>query len=91
MPFSGPSAASFTAALISAGEVGLASVQTRSTTEPVATGARIEIPFSLPFSSGSTSPTAFAAPVVVGIRLSAAARARRRSLCGMSCRRWSAV
>ena len=55
------------------------------------TGARTEIPFSLPFSFGRTRPTAFAAPVVVGIRLIAAARARRRSLCGMSWRRWSAV
>jgi len=60
-------------------------------TDPVATGARTAIPFSLPSSSGSTSPTAFAAPVEVGIRLIAAARARRRSLCGMSWRRWSAV
>jgi hypothetical protein len=32
-----------------------------------------------------------AAPVEAGIRLMAAARARRRSLCGMSCSRWSAV
>ena len=37
---------------------------------------------SLPASSGITSPSAFAAPVDVGIRFSAAARARRRSLCG---------
>ena len=48
-------------------------------------------PFSLPLSSGMTRPIAFAAPVEVGIRLIAAARARRRSECGMSCRRWSAV
>ena len=91
MPFSGPSAAAFTAALTASASVGLDGVKTRSTTEPVGTGARIESPFSLPFSSGRTRPTALAAPVVVGIRLSAAARARRRSLCGMSCRRWSAV
>ena len=38
-----------------------------------------------------TSPMAFAAPVVAGTRLSAAARARRRSLCGASWSRWSAV
>src|SRR3954447_119745 len=34
---------------------------------------------------------AFAAPVEVGTMLSAAARARRRSLCGPSCRFWSCV
>src|SRR4051794_31070455 len=34
---------------------------------------------------------AFAAPVEVGTMLSAAARARRRSLCGASCRFWSCV
>src|SRR5215475_6243052 len=34
---------------------------------------------------------AFAAPVEVGTMLSAAARARRRSLCGPSCRFWSWV
>ena len=49
------------------------------------------MPLSLPLSSGSTRPTAFAAPVEVGIRLIAAALARRRSLCGMSWSRWSAV
>ena len=73
MPFSGPSAASFSAALILPGSSGSGVVKTRSTADPVGTGARIEKPFSLPFSSGSTRPTAFAAPVVVGIRLSAAA------------------
>jgi glyceraldehyde 3-phosphate dehydrogenase len=39
-------------------------------------GTRIATPSSLPLSSGSTSPTAFAAPVEVGIIESAAARAR---------------
>ena len=47
------------------------------------------MPFSLPSSSGITRPIALAAPVEVGIRFTAAARARRRSLCGASCRRWS--
>ena len=42
------------------------------------------MPSSLPFSAGSTSSSALAAPVVVGIIDSAAARARRRSLCGRS-------
>ena len=73
MPFIGPSAAAFNAALTSAGSTGFGVVKTRSTAEPTGTGARIEKPFSFPFSSGSTRPTALAAPVVVGIRLSAAA------------------
>ena len=38
-----------------------------------------------------TSPIALAAPVEVGIRLIAAARARRRSLCGKSRMTWSFV
>ena len=42
------------------------------------------MPSILPFSSGRTIPIARAAPVEVGIRLIAAARARRRSLCGRS-------
>ena len=91
MPFIGPSAAALRAALIWSTSSGFGVVKTRSTAEPVGTGARIEKPFSFPFSSGSTRPTALAAPVVVGIRLSAAARERRGSECGMSCRRWSAV
>ena len=57
---------------------------TRSTIEPVGTGARIDMPSTLPLSSGSTTPIARAAPVEVGMRLIAAARARRRSLCGRS-------
>ena len=38
-----------------------------------------------------TSPIALAAPVDAGTRFTAAARARRRSLCGASWSRWSAV
>ena len=48
----------------------------RSTTETSGVGTRIEIPSSFPFTSGMTSAVAFAAPVVVGIIESAAARAR---------------
>ncbi len=44
-----------------------------------------------PATSGSTSPVALAAPVVVGIIDMAAARARRRSLCGRSRICWSFV
>ena len=40
---------------------------------------------------GMTTPIAFAAPVDVGMRLIAAARARRRSLCGRSRICWSFV
>ena len=42
-------------------------------------GTRIAKPSSLPFSSGSTRPTAAAAPVLVGIIDMVAERARRRS------------
>src|ERR1700678_2012926 len=92
MPCSGPlSAAAFNAPLTSSALVSRAPPTVRSTTEPVGTGARTAKPFSLPCSAGITSPIAFAAPVEAGIRLIAAARARRRSLCGMSCKRWSAV
>src|ERR1700759_4756441 len=46
----------------------------RSTTETAGVGTRKDIPDSLPLTSGQTSPTAFAAPVVDGIILIAAAR-----------------
>ena len=52
----------------------------KSTTDTFGVGTRTDDPSSLPFSSGSTSPTARAAPVVVGIIDRAAARARRMSL-----------
>ena len=64
---------------------------TRSVTEPSGTGTRIDMPSSLPFRCGSTRPVAFAAPVDVGMMLIAAARARRRSLCGRSRMLWSFV
>src|SRR5919201_967647 len=64
---------------------------TRSVSEPVATGARTEIPSTFPFRSGMTIPIARAAPVEVGIRLIPAARARRRSLCGRSRTCWPFV
>jgi len=46
----------------------------RSTIETFGVGTRMEVPFSLPFSSGITSPIIFAAPVEEGIMLIAAAR-----------------
>src|SRR5260370_36928794 len=45
---------------------------------------------NLALGSGRTSDTARFAPVDVGMMLSAAARARLRSLCGRSCSFWSA-
>ena len=49
------------------------------------------MPSSLPFIAGSTSPIARAAPVEVGMIDRAGERARRRSECGASSRRWSPV
>ena len=48
----------------------------KSTSETFGVGTRIEVPSSLPLRSGMTRPIALAAPVVVGIMFSAAARAR---------------
>ena len=55
------------AALISSTLVGLLATNLRSTAETLGVGTRIAAPSSLPFSSGSTRPTALAAPVEVGI------------------------
>ena len=59
--------------------------------DPVGVGTLMAMPLSLPFSWGSTSETAFAAPVVVGIMDKAAARALLRSLWGRSRIFWSFV
>ncbi len=67
MPLSGPSAAAFIAALTSSLVTDRFITAVRSTTLPVGTGTRSEMPVSLPFKSGITSPTAEAAPVVVGM------------------------
>src|ERR1700761_7261971 len=76
MPFSGPLAAALIALLISSTEVALPAQNFRSTSDTFGVGTRTEMPSSLPFSSGSTRPTALAAPVEVGIIDKAAARAR---------------
>ena len=65
--------------------------QTRSTSEPSLTGTLTAMPSSLPFNSGMTSPSALAAPVLVGMMFSQAALALRRSECGRSRIRWSFV
>ena len=62
----------------------LANSTVRSVADPVGTGTRIAKPSNFPFSSGITNEIALAAPVEVGMIDSAAARDRRRSLCGKS-------
>jgi len=52
----------------------------KSVTEPSGVGTRKAPPFNFPFNSGMTSPIALAAPVVDGMMLIAADRARRKSL-----------
>ena len=52
----------------------------KSTTETLITGTRIAKPSKRPAKAGNTKPTAFAAPVLVGIMLVTAERARRISL-----------
>ena len=91
IPFSGPSAAAWKAALISATDADVLSRAVKSVIEPSGTGTRSEVPSSLPFIASSTRPVARAAPVEVGTMLIAAARARRRSLCGPSTSIWSPV
>ena len=76
---------------ITAAVASLASSTVRSVAEPVGTGTRIAKPSSLPLSCGRTSEIAFAAPVELGMIFVAAARARRRSLCGKSRITWSFV
>ena len=67
MPFKGPSEAAFSAPFTSSAVTFFSTSDVRSTTETFGVGTRIEVPSILPFSAGSTSPTAFAAPVVVGM------------------------
>lgn len=70
------SAARATMALISSLVVSRLAVKVRSTSETLITGTRTARPSSLPSSSGSTRPTAAAAPVLVGIMEWVALRAR---------------
>ena len=91
MPLSWFAAARFTASLISSLVVFLLATNLKSMHETFGVGTRIDTPSSLPFSSGSTRPTALAAPVEVGIIDSAAARPRYMSLCIVSSVGWSPV
>ena len=91
IPFNSPSAALRNAALMLSLVASFSSSTTKSVTDTFGVGTRRAKPFNLPFNSGNTKATAFAAPVVVGIIDIAAARARRKSLCGASNTRWSLV
>src|SRR5512145_2707554 len=77
--------------LTSSGLVGRLTRLTMSAIDPTGTGARIATPSNLPPYSGSALVVAFAAPVLAGTRLAAAARPRRRSLSGRSTSAWVAV
>ena len=63
----------------------------KSVIEPVGTGTRRAVPSRRPSIDCMTRLVARAAPVEVGMMLMAAARARRRSLCGPSTSDWSPV
>src|SRR4028118_1882971 len=77
MPASGPlSDAALSAPFTSSRLVSRFGVKVRSTRLTLGVGTRIAEPSSLPFSSGSTSPTARAAPGVGGIIARPAARRR---------------
>src|SRR5204863_1405483 len=91
IPFIGPFAAAFNAAFTDSFVAVLSTNTVRSTTLTLGVGTRIAYPSSLPFNSGITKCNAFAAPVELGIMLIAAARARRKSLCGKSSSFWSFV
>jgi len=60
-------------------EVSFTERNVKSTTETAGVGIRNDMPVSFPFISGSTSPTAFAAPVVEGMMFMAAALPPRQS------------
>ena len=60
--------------------VSRAAMKDKSTSDTLTVGTRTAKPSNLPCNSGTTKPTAAAAPVLVGIIDSAAARARRKSV-----------
>src|ERR1041384_6646909 len=76
MPLSGPAAAARNASLTSCAVALRSSRAVRSTSDTLGVGTRIAMPSSLPAIAGSTSLSALAAPVVVGIIDRAGARAR---------------
>merc|ERR1719262_1370036 len=78
-PFMGPSASALIAATMSSIDAPFSMRHVRSTTETSGVGTRNAIPVSLPFSSGITLPTAFAAPVAEGMMFWEAQRPPRQS------------
>merc|ERR1719183_1798706 len=79
-PFMSPAAYSFTAATMSSYLAGFSKRHVRSTTETSGVGTRKAMPVSLPFTEGSTLPTALAAPVDDGMMFWDAQRPPRQSL-----------
>jgi hypothetical protein len=75
----GPSEAALTAILMSSYVAAFFRRQVKSTTDTSAVGTRKAIPVNLPFRSGITLPTAFAAPVLEGMMFDAAPRPPRQS------------
>merc|ERR1712212_1383836 len=67
IPCMGPSAAALMTFLMSSILAGFSRRTVRSTTETLGVGTRKAIPVSLPLSSGTTLPTALAAPVEAGM------------------------
>src|SRR6187200_2711953 len=86
-PFNGPAlAADRYASVISPSDTSVRTSHVKSVADPVGTGTRNAYPSNFPCRCGNTNPIALAAPVDVGTTFNAAARARRRSLCGPSCK-----
>src|SRR3569832_521698 len=80
MPFSAPCDCAFISAQISAYVAGFSSSHVWSTTDTSDVGTRNAMPVSFLFSSGITTPTAFAAPVEDGMMFSRMPRPPRQSL-----------
>merc|ERR1719422_1441012 len=78
-PAMSPAAASFTAATMASYLAGFSRRHVKSTTETSGVGTRKAMPVSLPFTDGSTLPTAFAAPVDDGMMFCDAQRPPRQS------------
>merc|ERR1719454_1127069 len=78
--YSGVSHLALTNAQMSAYEAGFSMMQVRSTTDTSGVGTRKAMPVSLPLRSGSTLPTALAAPVAEGMMFCPAPRPPRQSL-----------
>src|SRR6187549_1635571 len=80
MPLSAPSDCALNSAQISLYVASLISSTVRSTTDTLEVGTRKLMPVSFLFSSGITTPTALAAPVLDGMMFSRMPRPPRQSL-----------